>query len=92
MIQNAHHARGVFPVDSADPISLRVTFDFSDQTDPDFATDAVLTFDKLTGQVVPAPLTDLGQGRAELALTLAAGDIYLFKYDTGQPFALQPAP
>ncbi len=92
MIQNAHHTMGVFPANNADPVSLRVTFDFFDQTDPDFATDSVLHLDKITGQVVQAPLTDLGQSRAELQITLAAGDTYLFKYNTGRPFALQPAP
>ena len=42
-----------------------------------------------TGKTESKSLRSLGGGKAILEVKLAAGDPFLFKYDTSRPFSLQ---
>jgi hypothetical protein len=89
MVQNVRHAHGDWPVNSSDPGTVRLEFDFG--TAPvDVSRSAVLQLDQLSGDVVEKALTPLDADRGRLDVELAAGDVFFFKYKTGRPFALQP--
>ncbi len=81
MVQNVNHESGAFPNDNADPMEIRISFDF---TGAGFDTTQVETFNKVTGVV-----EDVALSGSTLTVTLPAGDPILFKYKTGKPFAIQ---
>jgi len=89
MVQNVRHESGSWPIDNDNNGTFRLTFDFGkapsglDQTQ-------VLGLDRVTGKVQALALTPLSGGKAQLDVTLAAGNPVLFKYATGVPFALGP--
>jgi Bacterial pre-peptidase C-terminal domain len=87
MVQNVNHDRGRWPTKNDDPVTARLTFDFSQVTDPAFATDRLLTLNKDTGLVEELALQPLSNGQVELSVRLAAGDVILLKYKTDRPFA-----
>lgn len=89
MVQNVNHTDGSWPVSSENAATIRVSFDFSSVDDASFDDTAVLLLNKETGAVDTVALTSTGADTADLDLALAAGDAALFKYKSGEPFALQ---
>ncbi|MDX1746523.1 MAG: hypothetical protein R3324_11350, partial [Halobacteriales archaeon] len=88
MLQNPNHEGGSFPVSTDDPATFTVTFDFGtapSQLDPD----RVEHFVGETGAIEDVALTPGAGGLTALEVTLAAGDVHLFKYATGAPWDMQ---
>jgi hypothetical protein len=90
MLQNPNHPDASWPSDSSDSVTFQVTFDFQGVTSPPFDTTSVQSLNKETGLIDSLALTPQGGTTAQLEVTLAAGDVVLFKYATGASFALQP--
>ncbi len=89
MVQNVRHEHGEFPINNDEEGSIRIVFDFSGAP-AGLDRSAVLSLNKLTGQVEVVPMSQVQGDVATLDIVLAAGDPFLFKYITGQAFALQP--
>jgi hypothetical protein len=89
MVQNVRHEHGSFPIDRSDAGTIRISFDFS-SAPAGFDNTAVLSLNKLTGQVESVPLTSTTGDTGYLDVLLEAGDPFLFKYNNGAPFALGP--
>jgi hypothetical protein len=88
MIQNQRHQHADFPNQSKGSGSFKLSFDF--QAAPaNVDRTALLSLNKVTGQIDRVPLAGEGNSRS-VSLTLAAGDPVLLKYATSAPFALQP--
>jgi len=86
MVQNGNHPGGSWPTESDQPGELLLSFDFS--TAPaGFDPSILRTLDLQSEQIVHLPLTDLGGGLRELRHSLDAGEVLLFKYANGEPFA-----
>ena len=65
-------------------------FDFTGATEPGLNKTRVQHFDKTTGLVgTTALVSQGGEDQQRLSITLAAGDVFFFKYKTAQPFAMQ---
>ncbi|MFH1808318.1 MAG: hypothetical protein ABIJ09_06230 [Pseudomonadota bacterium] len=89
MVQNVRHAHGDWPIDSNNPGTARLEFDFSSApVTVDRST--LLQLEQATGNVVEKSLTPIDGNHSRLDVRLAAGDVFFFKYKTGQPFVLQP--
>ncbi len=88
MVQNAARPLADWPLYRPQG-DLRLEFDFAGAP-ANLDTTRLRRLDPATGQVVDEPLTWLGGPRAELVRTLDAGDVVLFKYATGAPFAQMP--
>lgn len=87
MLQNPNHAGGEYQVGRDDPATFEVLFNFS--TAPSAVSrNHVLVLDHKTNQLVQETLSPIGQNQAKAVINLEAGDVWLFKYDTGAPFAL----
>ena len=83
------HEHGSFPIDRSDAGTVRISFDFSNAP-AGFDKTAVLSLNKLTGQVESVPLTSTTGDTGYLDVLLDAGDPFLFKYKNGAEFALGP--
>jgi hypothetical protein len=89
MLQNANHQAADWPLYTRDRAWFRATFDFA-SAPPGVDVTRVRTLNARTGAVEDLPLVHVGGSRAALEIQLDAGDVVLFKYATGMPFALQP--
>jgi hypothetical protein len=87
MVQNQNHKNADWPINNTKKAVLRIGFDFAGAPG-NVATLHVQTLSKTTGKVKNYPLSSKAGAKAELKVTLAAGDPILFKYDTGAPFAM----
>jgi hypothetical protein len=88
MVQNVSHSGGDFPVNLGGTNTVHMEFDFSSA--PSYVQRGhLLTLDEQTGAVEQQPLTDLGNDRATLEVTLSPGGVCLLKYDTTRDFALR---
>ncbi|MBW2704445.1 MAG: hypothetical protein JRF33_26815 [Deltaproteobacteria bacterium] len=87
MVQNVSHEHGDFPTNNSDAGVVHLAFDFSDAP-AGFDPTSVLNLNKLNGQVETVSLSPEQDGQRTLDITLAAGDPFLFKYNTGTTFAL----
>ena len=75
-----------WPVFLEPDADFRLAFDFGGASvDPT----RLRAFDPTTGDVYDLPLSSTGPNTAELVVTLDAGDVLLFKYATGLPFAMR---
>ncbi|MFH1103167.1 MAG: hypothetical protein V1714_05310 [Pseudomonadota bacterium] len=88
MVQNVRHTHGDFPVNRSDPGTVRISVDFS-KAPLNFDKSRVLALNKINGQIESVPLTYQDGNTGYLDVRLAAGDPFLFKYATGDPFALK---
>jgi hypothetical protein len=86
MLQNVRHARGSPPNDSEEPGRIRVRFDFRGAP-PDLDPSRILVFDPKRQRGRTQPIVSLGPRGGVAELPVAAGDVVLFKYATGRPFA-----
>jgi hypothetical protein len=86
MVQNGRHHGGSWPVENSDPGFVRLVFDFS-SAPTDFDRSMVRSLNSLTGQIEHLALTQLPDGRMELLHSLEPGQVLLFKYANGKPFA-----
>jgi hypothetical protein len=86
-VQNVRHTNAEFPIGNSDPLVAEIDFDFAGSSiDPT----RVQSLDRGSGQIIDLPLVSSGGSAAKLSVTLAAGDLVLFKYATGASFALGP--
>ncbi len=83
-IQNPRHTHGAFPNASDTAGVITVAFDFSGS---DVNRERLLSVDDSNGDLVEVPLETSGANKALLEVTLEAGELRLYKYDTGAPFA-----
>lgn len=88
MVQNVRHTHGDFPINSSNPGTIRVSFDFTN-VPGGFDPSRVLSLSKTDGKVKSIGLTYSAGRAGYLDIPLAAGDPFLFKYATGSPFALR---
>jgi hypothetical protein len=86
-VQNVRHTNAEFPINNSDPLVAELDFDF---TGSSVDSTRVQSLDRTSGLIVDLPLAAAGGSAAKLDVTLAAGDLVLFKYATGAPFALGP--
>ena len=87
MLQNPNHAGGKYQVANEDDATFEIEFDFTDAAD-EVSRERVLLLSGATGQLEPHALISMGPHQARVETTLPPGDVWLFKYDTGAPFAL----
>lgn len=87
MIQNPNHAGGEYQVANDDEATFEIEFDFTAAADA-VSRERVLVLSGTTGQVMTHALISTGLHQARAEITLPPGDVWLFKYDTGVPFAL----
>jgi hypothetical protein len=87
MVQNVRHAHAEFPIGGTQSLALQVDFDFGSS-----GVDAtkLLALSRTTGAIDELPLENKGGTKAQLLVTLEAGNVVLFKYATGRPFPLGP--
>ena len=86
MLQNIRHTRAGSPNDSEEPGTIRVRFDFR-EAPPHLDPSRILVLDPRLGRPKAMALQPR-RGRGAVAeLNVAAGDVVLFKYATGRPFA-----
>ena len=84
-LQNPSHASSDWPIMTADVTTFELVFDFS--TAPaGFDPSQLLVLDHHSEAVVAQPLSSEGSSWV-LTIDLDAGDLILFKYDTGRGFA-----
>lgn len=89
MLQNVRHARGSPPNDSEAPGTLRLRFDFTGAP-PELDPSRILIFDPARQGPRAVALKPRGPWGGVAELGIAAGDVVLFKYATGRPFAGLP--
>ncbi len=89
MVQNANHTHGNFPTVLNAVETITLSFDFASASEPAFDPTTVDVLDKDTGVVSAVSLTSTGATTAELTITLDPGDVYFYKYRTGNPFVQQ---
>lgn len=89
MLQNPNHEGGEYQVARTDAATFEVTFNFSGAS-REVSRTQLQTLNAQTGAVETHPLRAAGPDQASAELRLDAGDVWLFKYDTGAPFALGP--
>lgn len=87
MLQNPNHTNGDFPTQSERAATARLTFDF--RAAGGVADDRLEVLDHRTDQVLALVLGDAGGGRKRADVVLEPGNVLLFKYATGAPFAGQ---
>lgn len=87
MLQNPNHQGGEYQVGRIDAATYTIDFDFS-RAPAGTARDHILVLDRRTGQVQTMQLISTGPQMAKVEVSLTAGDVWLFKYDTGRDFAL----
>lgn len=85
MLQNVAHDSGDHPNDWVTSATFRLSFDFNGAPVTVNRT-RLLTLDKATGQVKQLPLTTHTDPNGTLDVTLGAGDVLFFKYETGRSF------
>lgn len=90
MLHNPHRESGPFPLNLDTDITVRIHFDFAGADAEGVDASALLVLDHLSGYVDPYILSELGTERIHADFQLAPGDIRLFKYHTGRPFAGVP--
>jgi hypothetical protein len=90
MVQNQAHAGGDFPNNGTGAATVTLKFDFSASTDASLDTTSISAFDATSGAVVPRALTATGAKTAQIAVTLAPGDVVFFKYANARGFSLGP--
>ncbi|MFK7989678.1 MAG: hypothetical protein AB8I08_26910 [Sandaracinaceae bacterium] len=81
IVQNPNHTEGSFPTEGDDRLRGTLTFDFAGAP-PTLDTGRVHVLNGQTGVV-----EDRALSAGSLSVDLAAGDLMLFKYATGRPFA-----
>ncbi len=89
MVQSVAHSSGKWPTGTTAPVTARLTFDFS-QAPASLDRTRLLSLDKVTGAPATLALVSQSASTARLEVTLAAGDVVLFKYASGAPLALGP--
>ena len=85
ILQNVRHIGGSPPNDNDEPGSIRVRFDFR-SAPPEVDPSRILVFDPDSGRGRAMALEKRGERQGVARLRLDAGDVVLFKYDTGRPF------
>jgi hypothetical protein len=85
MLQNPTHASADWPLMVEDEATFRMELDFTGAP-ASLDQSQLQVLDKTSGAVDGWPLTAIGGARAALEITLAAGDVVFFKYDTGADF------
>lgn len=89
MVQNVSHTHGTFPTSHERAGTITLTFDFS-AAPPSVQTTALRGLDPLTGLTTSIPLTVVDATHRSVDLTLQAGDLAVFKVDTGRDFVRGP--
>lgn len=84
-VQNVRHEHADFPIDSTEPGAVTLRFDFSGGPAA-VRRDRLLALDVQNDALVLVPLEGSGDERSAV-VTLDAGDLRLFKVDTGAGFA-----
>ena len=84
-VQNVRHEHAYFPLDSTEPGAMTLRFDFSGGP-ATVRRDRLLALDAQNDTLVFVPLEGSGDERSAI-VTLDAGDLRLFKVDTGAGFA-----
>lgn len=84
-VQNVRHEHADFPIDSTEPGAMTLRFDFSGGP-ATVRRDRLLALDAQNDTLVFVPLEGSGDERSAI-VTLDAGDLRLFKVDTGAGFA-----
>lgn len=80
-VQSQRHQGADFPNSSQSPLTVTLTFDFTQATDPSLDRTAVLVLDPQTDTLAPRSLSG-----STLDVTLPAGGGLLLKYKTARPF------
>lgn len=88
MLQSQQHAGGLLHNSGTSDTEVTLRFDF-EGAPAGLDVSLVESLDLSSGEIVDLALSAAGASGAELQLTLPAGAPLLFKYATGQPFALQ---
>lgn len=86
MLQNVRHTNAGPPNDNEDAGTIRVTLDFTNApTGVD--TSRICVLDPTSGRPMPMAVEKHGRAGGLVRFPLDAGDVVLFKYATGRPFA-----
>lgn len=85
ILQNVRHIGGSPPNDNDEPGSIRVRFDFR-SAPPEVDPSRILVFDPDSGRGRAMALEKRGERQGVARLRLDAGDVVLFKYESGRPF------
>jgi hypothetical protein len=89
ILQNAAHPGAEFPNSSDQPSTFHLEFDFSSSTDSTLDTSALLGLDLATGSSKAIALSGTGTTRT-VDLSIAAGDVVVWKYKNARPIVRQP--
>jgi len=84
-VQNARHEHGEWPVGNSESGAVRLSLDFTGAPAA-VRRDRLLVLDAVDDELEAVALSGSGDARG-VVFTLAAGELRLFKYDTGAPFA-----